>query len=64
MTRALYGNRISLAKAYMPFHKLNLQAETIDDNFIEVVDEPQITLKAILDCIDTSNIIEVWKLLE
>uniref|UniRef100_U9SIZ5 Uncharacterized protein n=1 Tax=Rhizophagus irregularis (strain DAOM 181602 / DAOM 197198 / MUCL 43194) TaxID=747089 RepID=U9SIZ5_RHIID len=37
---------------------LNLQAETIDDNFIEVVDEPQITLKAILDCIDTSNIIE------
>ncbi|CAB5207960.1 unnamed protein product [Rhizophagus irregularis] len=25
---------------------------------IEVVDEPQITLKAILDCIDTSNIIE------
>ncbi|GBC42719.2 hypothetical protein GLOIN_2v1481191 [Rhizophagus irregularis DAOM 181602=DAOM 197198] len=39
-------------------HYMNLQAETIDDNFIEVVDEPQITLKAILDCIDTSNIIE------
>ncbi|CAB4377514.1 unnamed protein product [Rhizophagus irregularis] len=37
---------------------MNLQAETIDDNFIEVVDELQITLKAILDCIDTSNIIE------
>ncbi|CAB5184916.1 unnamed protein product [Rhizophagus irregularis] len=42
----------------------NLQAETIDDNFIEeVVDEPQITLKAILDGIDTSNIIEVWRII-
>ncbi|CAB4423154.1 unnamed protein product [Rhizophagus irregularis] len=137
MTRALYGNRISWAKAYMPFqfnggiqstqsvesfngiikrslnsastlcdiaetidkrHQeefkycqltdikakytpiglphlssqffssvdaiINLQAETIDDNFIEeVVDEPQITLKAILDGIDTSNIIEVWRII-
>ncbi|CAB5179408.1 unnamed protein product [Rhizophagus irregularis] len=42
----------------------NLQAETIDDNFIEeVVDKPQITLKAILDGIDTSNIIEVWRII-
>ncbi|CAB5355112.1 unnamed protein product [Rhizophagus irregularis] len=42
----------------------NLQAETIDDNFIEkVVDEPQITLKAILDGIDTSNIIKVWRII-
>ncbi|CAB5309920.1 unnamed protein product [Rhizophagus irregularis] len=42
----------------------NLQAETIDDNFIEeVVDEPQITLKVILDGIDTSNIIEVWRII-
>ncbi|PKC08122.1 hypothetical protein RhiirA5_417331 [Rhizophagus irregularis] len=94
ITRALYGNRISWAKAYMPFQFnsgiqnikakytpiglpylssqffssvdaiINLQAETIDDNFIEkVVDEPQITLKAILDGIDTSNIIKVWRII-
>ena len=41
----------------------DLQTETIDNNFIEdIVDEPQITLKAILDGMDTSNIIEVWRI--
>uniref|UniRef100_U9UXR0 Uncharacterized protein n=1 Tax=Rhizophagus irregularis (strain DAOM 181602 / DAOM 197198 / MUCL 43194) TaxID=747089 RepID=U9UXR0_RHIID len=58
MVKDNYGRFQNIANA------LNLQAETIDDNFIEeVVDEPQITLKAILDGIDTSNIIEVWRII-
>ena len=41
----------------------DLQTETVNDNFIEdVIDEPQITLNAILDGMDTSNIVEVWRI--
>ncbi|CAG8755671.1 17599_t:CDS:2 [Gigaspora margarita] len=37
--------------------------DPIDNNFIEdVVDEPQVTLKAILDDNGTSNIIEMWRI--
>src|SRR5829696_4298580 len=37
--------------------------ETINDNFIEdIVDEPQTTLKAILEGVNISNIIEVWRI--
>ncbi|CAG8663487.1 34789_t:CDS:2 [Gigaspora margarita] len=37
--------------------------DTIDNNFIEdVVDEPQVTLKAILGDNRTSNIIEIWRI--
>ncbi|CAB5216371.1 unnamed protein product [Rhizophagus irregularis] len=43
---------------------LNLQSNTLNDNFIEdVIDEPQTTLKSLLDGMDTSSIIvEVWKI--
>jgi hypothetical protein len=40
-----------------------VRTETIDNNFIEdVADEPQTTLNAILEGVDTSSIIEVWKI--
>ncbi|CAB4421976.1 unnamed protein product [Rhizophagus irregularis] len=43
---------------------LNLQSNTLNDNFIEdVIDELQTTLKSLLDSMDTSSIIvEVWKI--
>ncbi|CAG8673550.1 19883_t:CDS:2 [Racocetra fulgida] len=90
MTKKLYINRISWAKAYAPFQfnagiqstqsvesfnsiikkslnnastlcevEKDLCIDIISDNFIEdVVDEPQATLKAILDSTNMSNIIE------
>ncbi|CAB4438509.1 unnamed protein product [Rhizophagus irregularis] len=43
---------------------LNLvDIETANDNFIEdIIDEPQITLASLLNGIETSNIIEMWRI--
>ncbi|EXX65765.1 hypothetical protein RirG_130120 [Rhizophagus irregularis DAOM 197198w] len=40
-----------------------VDAETANDNFIEdIIDEPQITLASLLNGIETSNIIEMWRI--
>uniref|UniRef100_U9UEG6 SWIM-type domain-containing protein n=1 Tax=Rhizophagus irregularis (strain DAOM 181602 / DAOM 197198 / MUCL 43194) TaxID=747089 RepID=U9UEG6_RHIID len=41
----------------------NSPSDTPDDNFVEdIVDEPQVMLKSILNDMDTSNIVETWKI--
>ncbi|CAB4399250.1 unnamed protein product [Rhizophagus irregularis] len=40
-----------------------VDAETANDNFIkDIIDEPQITLASLLNGIETSNIIEMWRI--
>ncbi|GBB84284.1 hypothetical protein RclHR1_01090023 [Rhizophagus clarus] len=40
-----------------------VDAETANDNFIEdIIDEPQITLTSLLNGIETSDIIEMWRI--
>uniref|UniRef100_U9UTA8 SWIM-type domain-containing protein n=1 Tax=Rhizophagus irregularis (strain DAOM 181602 / DAOM 197198 / MUCL 43194) TaxID=747089 RepID=U9UTA8_RHIID len=60
MVKDNYGRFQNVANAL----DLNLQSNTLNDNFIEdVIDEPQTTLKSLLDGMDTSSIIvEVWKI--
>ncbi|CAB5209989.1 unnamed protein product [Rhizophagus irregularis] len=41
----------------------NSPSDTPDDNFVEdIVNELQVMLKSILNDMDTSNIVEIWKI--
>ncbi|CAB5211332.1 unnamed protein product [Rhizophagus irregularis] len=41
----------------------NSPSDTPDDNFIEdIVDKPQVILKSILNDMDISNVVEIWKI--
>ncbi|CAB4395342.1 unnamed protein product [Rhizophagus irregularis] len=59
-----------LVLSWQSFKSLNhlltknlVDAETANDNFIEdIIDEPQITLASLLNGIETSNIIEMWRI--
>ena len=45
------------------FSLQNSPSDTPDDNFLEdIVDEPQVMLKSILNDMDISNVVETWKI--